>query len=139
MTKDSDHGSRVRIVRDVVAFQVKCGMEAVLDVTLIPISLAAAALDLVLGHWRQPRLFHAVLRFGERCESWINLWGVAPVVMDERSAGVDSFMQSLEAVARNPRTGPESVRMLRRWAAMKLAGEDVSRTPPVAGKEDGGA
>jgi len=55
-------------VRDVVVFQVKLGMEAVLDIMLIPVSLAAAALDLVLGNWRRPRWFHAVLRFGERCE-----------------------------------------------------------------------
>ena len=53
-------------------------MEAVLDLTLIPVSLAAAGLDLVSGNWRQPRWFHAVLRFGERCERRIDLWGVAP-------------------------------------------------------------
>ena len=75
MTDKSDKGTRWRLLRDVVVFQIKLGMEAVLDITLIPVSLAAAGLDLLLGNWRRPRWFHAVLRFGERCEHWIDLWG----------------------------------------------------------------
>jgi hypothetical protein len=97
----------LRILRDVIVFQVKCGLEAVLDVTLIPISLGAALLDLVFGNWRRPHLFHAVLR-------------------------------NLETVLRNPRTGPESVRTLRRWAALKLVGDDTAQLQPPARKEDGG-
>ena len=31
---------------------------------------------LVLGNWRQPKWFHRVLRFGERCERRIDLWAV---------------------------------------------------------------
>lgn len=71
MTDESGRESRWRLFRDVVVFQVKLGMEAVLDLTLIPVSLAAAGMDLLLGNWRQPRWFHAVLRFGERCEERI--------------------------------------------------------------------
>ena len=52
MTETSNRESRWRLVRDVVVFQIKLGMEAVLDLTLIPASLAAAGLDLVLGNWR---------------------------------------------------------------------------------------
>jgi hypothetical protein len=124
MTSDTNpnRGTRWRIVRDVAEFQIKCALEAVLDLTLIPLSLAAAAVDLVVGNWRRPRLFHAVLRFGERCEDWINLWGVAPSVMDEGRPGVDAVMHNIEAVILDPRTGPQAVRTLRRWAAMKLAG-----------------
>jgi hypothetical protein len=139
MATSSHDGTRWQLARDVVVFQVKCGLEAVLDVTLIPISMAAAALDLVLGHWRRPRLFHAVLRFGERCEGWIDLWGVGNAGRDERPAGVDALMQNIEAVVRDPRTGPQSVRMLRRWAAMKLAGDDSHAPPPLDRKDDGRA
>ena len=67
MTDKPKPGTRWRLLRDVVVFQIKLGMEALLDLTLIPVSLAAAALDLLLGNWRRPRWFHAVLRFGERC------------------------------------------------------------------------
>ena len=52
MTDNSDHDTRWRLVRDVAVFQIKLGMEAVLDLTLIPLSLAAAGLDLLLGNRR---------------------------------------------------------------------------------------
>ncbi len=121
MTDRPEKGSRWRLARDVVVFQVKLGMEALLDITLIPVSLAAAALDLVLGNWRRPRWFHAVLRFGERCEHWIDLWGVATPVVDGPPSEVDAVMRSIETLLRNPRTGPDKLRELRRWAATKIA------------------
>jgi hypothetical protein len=135
MTSDSDRGSRWRIVRDVVVFQVKCGLEAVLDLTLIPASLAAAGLDLLVGNWRRPRFFHAVLRFGERCEDWLDLWGVAPSGVADSRPGIDAVMHSVEALIRDPRTGPQAVRTLRRWAAMKLAG-DIDDGPRSPDRED---
>ena len=106
MTDQSDHETRWRLVRDVVVFQIKLGMEAVLDLTLIPVSLAAAAMDFLLGNWRRPRWFHAVLRFGERCEHRIDLWRVATPGMD----------------------APQSEE-LRRWAATKLAPSSDGEVP----------
>jgi hypothetical protein len=113
--------SRWRLLRDVVVFQIKLGMEAVLDITLIPASLAAAGLDLLLGNWRRPRWFHAVLRFGERCEHRIDLWGIATPGVDGPQSDVDAIIRSIETLMRNPRTGPDKVRQLRRWAATKIA------------------
>ena len=124
MTGNADRGSRWRLVHDVVVFQIKLGMEALLDVALIPTSLAAAGLDLLVGNWRRPRFFHGVLQFGERCETWIDLWAVPGHRVDERRQGADAVMQSIEAVIRDPKTGPHAVRMLRRWAAMKLIGDN---------------
>jgi len=121
MTDQSDHETRWRLLRDVVVFQIKLGMEAVLDLTLIPVSLVAAALDLLLGNWRRPRWFHAVLRFGERCEHRIDLWRVATPGAGAPQSEVDAVMRSIETLIRNPRTGPDKVRELRRWAATKLA------------------
>jgi hypothetical protein len=121
MTDQSDHETRWRLVRDVVVFQIKLGMEAVLDLTLIPVSLAAAAIDFLLGNWRRPRWFHAVLRFGERCEHRIDLWRVATPGMDAPQSEVDAVLHSIETLIRNPRTGPDKVRELRRWAATRLA------------------
>jgi hypothetical protein len=130
MTDHSKRGSRLRLLRDVVVFQFKLGMEALLDITLIPVSLVAAGLDLLLGNWRQPRWFHAVLRFGERCERRIDLWGVKA---DGGAADleIDAIMRSIETLVRQPGTGPRKVRELRRWAAMKLApgGDDEPRPP----------
>jgi hypothetical protein len=131
MTDKSDRGTRWRLARDVVVFQLKLGMEAVLDIMLIPLSLAAAGLDLVLGNWRRPRWFHAVLRFGERCEHWIDLWRIATPGSDAPQSDVDAVMRSIETLIRNPRTGPDKVRELRRWAAAKLApsGDGALQSP----------
>jgi len=136
MTDKSNHDTRWRLVRDVVVFQLKLGMEAVLDLTLIPASLAAAALDLLLGNWRRPRWFHAVLRFGERCEHRIDLWRVAEPGSDAPQSEVDALVRSIETVIRNPRTGPDKVRELRRWAAMKIAPSDDGGLPPPDHRSD---
>jgi hypothetical protein len=131
MTDKPNRGSRWRLARDVVVFQAKLGMEALLDIALIPLSLGAAGLDLVLGNWRRPRWFHAVLRFGERCENWIDLWRVATPGADAPQSEADALMRSIEMLIRNPRTGPAKVRELRRWAATKIApGADGAPQPP---------
>jgi len=131
MTDKPNRGSRWRLARDVVVFQTKLGMEALLDIALIPLSLAAAGLDLVLGNWRRPRWFHAVLRFGERCENWIDLWRVATPGADAPQSEADALMRSIETLIRNPRTGPAKVRELRRWAATKIApGAEGAPQPP---------
>ena len=131
MTGKSDRGTRWRLLRDVVVFQIKLGMEAVLDLTLIPTSLAAAGLDLLLGNWRRPRWFHAVLRFGERCERRIDLWGVGDADGDVSNLEIDAVVRSIETLVRNPGSGPQKLRELRRWAATKLApgGGDEPRPP----------
>lgn len=124
--------SRWRLLRDVVVFQIKLGMEALLDITLIPVSLAAAGLDLVLGNWRQPRWFHSVLRFGERCEGWIDVWGIATPGSEMPPAEADALLRSVEALIRNPRRGPEQIRELRRWVATRIAPDDGVRLSPTA-------
>jgi hypothetical protein len=112
--------SRWRLLRDVVVFQIKLAMEALLDITLIPVSLVAAGLDLVLGNWRHPRWFHAVLRFGERCERWIDLWGVATPGSEKPRSEADALLSNIETLLRNPRTGPDKILELRRWAASRI-------------------
>jgi len=135
MTDNSNSGSRLRLLRDVLVFQVKLGMEALLDITLIPVSLVAAGMDLLLGNWRQPRLFHAVLRFGERCERRIDLWGVKA---DGNAVDLEiaAVMRSIETLVRQPGTGPKKVRELRRWAAMKLAPGGDDEPPPPRRSDD---
>jgi len=131
MKGKTKRGSRLRLLRDVIVFQVKLGMEAALDIALIPISLAAAGLDLVLGNWRKPRWFHTVLRFGERCERRIDLWGVSMIDGSDPDAEIDAVMRGIENLIRQPGTGPQKVRELRRWAATKLApgGDEPPQAP----------
>ena len=131
MTDKPKHGTRWRLLRDVLVFQIKLGLEALLDITLIPVSLAAAGVDLVLGNWRRPRWFHAVLRFGERCEHRIDLWGVPNSSLEAPQSDADVILRGIEALARNPGIAPDKVRELRRWAATKLApsGDGDLQTP----------
>jgi hypothetical protein len=136
MIEKSGDGTRWRLVRDVAVFQVKVALEAVLDLTIIPVSLVAAALDLLLGNWRQPRWFYAVLRFGERCEHQINLWGVAASDDDAPQSEVDAVMRSIETLVRKPGMAPDKVRELRRWAATKLAPGSDGLLPPPDRRDD---
>ena len=129
MTDTPKPGTRWRLFRDVVIFQVKLGLEALLDLTLIPISLAAAGLDLVFGNWQRPRWFHRVLRFGEHCERRLDLWGAAKIGEDASQAEVDAVKRGIEHLVRNSGIGPEKVRELRRWAATKLAPGDDGAPP----------
>jgi hypothetical protein len=117
-------GTRWRLFRDVVVFQVKLGLEALLYLTLIPVSLAAAGLDLLLGNWQRPRWFHRVLRFGENCERRLDLWGAAKIGEDASQAEVDAVKRGIEHLVRNSGIGQDKVRELRRWAATKLAPSD---------------
>jgi hypothetical protein len=65
-----------------------------------------------------------VLRFGERCERRIDLWGVPTSSLDEPKSDADVLMRNIETLLRKPRTGPDKVRELRRWAATRLAPGD---------------
>ena len=65
--------------------------------------------------------FSVFLRFGERCERRIDLWGVAKAGVGEADSEVDVVMRAIETVVRNPGSGPQKLRELRRWAATKLA------------------
>ncbi len=135
MTGNPRRNSRFRLLRDVIVFQTKLGLEALLDLTLIPVSLAAAGLDLVLGNWRQPRWFHAVLRFGERCERRIDLWAVPAAEGEVPHTEIEAVLRGIEVLMRNPRTGPQKVRELRRWAAAKLA-PNSGGEPPAPKRSD---
>lgn len=136
MTGQPKRGSRLRLLRDVILFQVKLGLEALLDLTLIPVSLAAAGLDLVFGNWRRPRWFHAVLRFGERCERRIDLWAVPAAEGEVPNTEIEAVVRGIEVLMRNPRTGPQKMRELRRWAATKLAPSEDGEPPPPARRDD---
>jgi hypothetical protein len=90
----------------------------------------------VLGNWRQPRWFHTVLRFGERCERRIDLWGVGKNA-EVADAEINAVMRSVETLMRSPSTGPQKVRELRRWAATKLAPGDDESLPTSKHGDDG--
>ena len=96
-------GDRWQLLRDVLVFQVKLGVDALRDVVLSPVSLVAAAVDL-LGRDRARPLFYRVLAEGRRSEGWINLFGEADRIAPREPAphgegpGIDRMVRRVEAL-----------------------------------------
>ena len=65
---------RVRLLIDVVVFQVKLAMDGVRDLVLIPVSMIAALLGLVFGGDEPQRYFEQLLDLGRRSDRFINLF-----------------------------------------------------------------
>ena len=130
MAADSNRGSRWRLVRDVVVFQVKLGAEALLDITLIPVSLAAAGAGPAARELATAALVprRAAVRRTLRAPD-------RPVGREggrERAdLEINAVMRSIETLVRQPGSGPQKVRELRRWAAMKLAPGGDDEPPPT--------
>jgi len=73
--------SRLQLVWDVLVFQAKLTVDGIRDIILVPISLVAALVGLLIGGDQPAQYFTRVLRFGRKTEYWINLFG------QRRSAG----------------------------------------------------
>ncbi len=89
------------IVRDLLLFQLKLFLDGIIDVALSPLSIAAALVEIFFGGERRGRLFYAVLRFGERVDLWLNLYGAsrradADGLFGGSEAGSDSLLGELE-------------------------------------------
>jgi hypothetical protein len=68
---------RAVIVRDLVFFQVKLWLDGIKDIVLSPLSIAGAAIDLLFDQSGADSLFYRVMRYGERFDLWLNLYGPA--------------------------------------------------------------
>lgn len=95
--------SRRVILRDLLIFQAKMWLDNLKDAILIPVSMGAALLDLLSGARRRGRFLYGVLRFGERWDLWLNLYGAgeeAPSTGDglfgASRAGSPTFLGKLE-------------------------------------------
>lgn len=100
--------SRV-LLRDLLIFQLKLGLDGIKDVVLSPLSIIAAIADIVLGPPASgPRLYR-VLRIGERFDLWLNLYrpaedaGLNPDgLWGESRADEDTLLGRLEHWGRGP-------------------------------------
>ncbi len=68
---------RWQFARDVLVFQGKLLMDGLRDLTLSPISIFAALIDVFKGGDRAGRHFYDVVHFGRQTELWINLFEAA--------------------------------------------------------------
>ncbi|TFG66554.1 MAG: hypothetical protein E4H28_01625 [Gemmatimonadales bacterium] len=98
----AESDGRWELIRDLVTFQVKLGLDALRDFVFSPLSIAAAVLDLITGGQHPGRTFHAVLAAGERTESWINLFGAPNRTegheLSARGPTVDSYIRQVEGL-----------------------------------------
>lgn len=93
--------SRWVILRDLFLFQLKLFLDGLIDVTLSPLSIAVAAVEIFFGGERRGRLFYSILRLGERADLWLNLYGAsrhadADGLLGGSEAGSDSLLGELE-------------------------------------------
>ncbi|SFM99663.1 hypothetical protein [Dokdonella immobilis] len=109
------------LIRDVLMLQFKLLLDTLRDLALSPLTLAAAALDLLLSRFQPPRYFYAVLRLGERSEEWIDLWSAARGAESTDRENVDALLVRVEEVVRDPKTGARRARILKRWAERQVA------------------
>jgi len=92
---------RWQFLRDVIVFQLKLGLDAARDLVLVPVSIAAALLDVVAGGAPVGRNFYRVFGFGRRTDRWINLFdsygepGAAP---ERADVTVDALVGQLEGL-----------------------------------------
>ncbi len=69
-----DSNERWRFLRDVAVFQLKMFVGNVRDFFLMPISLGAALIDLIIRGEREGALFYKVLRWGAHSEDVIDVY-----------------------------------------------------------------
>lgn len=104
------------ILRDLALFQLKLFLDGLIDITLAPLSIGAAAVEIFFGGERRGRLFYAILRFGEKADLWLNLYGAsksadADGLFGGSKAGSDSLLGEMEQLLRGgdePRRRGES-------------------------------
>lgn len=89
------------ILRDLMLFQLKLFLDGLIDLTLSPLSIGAAIVEVFFGGERRGRLFYAILRFGEKADLWLNLYGASKKADSDglfggSQAGSDSLIGELE-------------------------------------------
>lgn len=96
-SQENDHW---KFLRDVFVFQLKMLLDNVRDFALMPISLVAAAIDLIFKGDRQGSLFYQVLRWGAHSEEVIDVYSAIEHERPEvnPSHTVDAVIARLEGV-----------------------------------------
>ena len=69
--------SRIVLLRDLAIFQVKLVLDGLKDIVLMPVTIAAAAVDIISPGVRPGHRFYAVMSLGERFDRWLNLFSAS--------------------------------------------------------------
>src|SRR5881394_2712973 len=103
MQPETNSDARWKFWRDVAAFQVKMFLDNVRDLVLMPVSLAAAVIDLIMKGEREGALFYKLLRWGWHSENVIDVYSAIEneepgAFTISRDYTVDGVIARLEAV-----------------------------------------
>jgi hypothetical protein len=131
----------VALVKSVALMQLKLLLGAARDLALSPITLAAAALDLLRIKTHEPEYFRRTMKIGERTEEWIDLWSAAREPGEPSRENVDALLANLEQAVRDPKTGARRARVLKRWAERQVgarSAEMLERFKQRRGSRDDG-
>jgi hypothetical protein len=110
----------VSLVKSVAILQLKLLLGAARDLALSPVTLAAAAIDLMRIKHHEPEYFRRTLKLGERTEEWIDLWSGAREADEPSRQNIDALLANLEQAIRDPKTGARRARILKRWAERQV-------------------
>jgi len=87
----SHHDARMRLIWELVLFQLKLAAEGVRDLFLSPISIIAVIVGLVAGGDKPDVYFRRLQRFGRRSDLWINVFG-----MRHRGPSADEMIKPIQ-------------------------------------------
>ena len=130
--------TRWTLIRDMAAFQFKLVVDGLRDFLLVPASLMAGLLSLVQGKLDQDNPFYELMRFGQRTEHWINLFGAArPLAGSEHAdnawpdGDMDQALAKVEGfIVREYQAGGLTRQAKERLDRALDALEQKSKTPP---------
>lgn len=80
----------VVLLRDLLIFQVKLVLDGLKDIVLMPVTIGAAAIDLLFPGPRPGHRFYMVMAVGERFDRWLNLFSAS----DRADASKDGLFGS---------------------------------------------
>jgi hypothetical protein len=109
------------LIRAVLVLQIKLLLNAARDLILIPLALAAAAIDLIQLKKHEPHYFRTVLKVGESSDRWIDIWATEHDANSSPRENVDALLARVEEVVRDPQSGARRARVLKRWAERQIA------------------
>jgi hypothetical protein len=69
--------SKAVLLRDLMIFQVKLVLDGMKDIVLMPLTIVAAAIDIVSPGRRPGHRFYLVMSLGERFDRWLNLFSAS--------------------------------------------------------------
>lgn len=69
--------SKAVLLRDLLIFQAKLVLDGMKDVVLMPLTIGAAAIDIVFPGRRPGHRFYLVMALGERFDRWLNLFSAS--------------------------------------------------------------